>query len=104
MPLIRRVPKRGFTNIFAKNIETVNVGDLDRLPEGTVVTPEVLVQYRMIRKSFDGVKVLGNGELETKLVVRAHAFSASAKTKIENAGGRAEEIKEDEPEKEELKA
>jgi large subunit ribosomal protein L15 len=93
MPLIRRLPKRGFTNIFSKNIETVNVGDLERLPEGTVVTPEVLVQHRMIRRGFDGVKVLGNGELETKLVVQAHAFSASAKTKIEGAGGRAEELK-----------
>ncbi len=94
MPLIRRLPKRGFTNIFSKQIETVNVSDLERLPEGTVVTPELLVQHRMIRKSFDGVKVLGNGELKTKLVVQAHAFSASAKTKIEAAGGRAEELNE----------
>ena len=93
MPLIRRVPKRGFTNIFSKNIETVNVSDLSRLPEGTVVTPELLVSHRLIRKSFDGVKVLGNGELKTKLVVQAHAFSATAKTKIEGAGGRAEELK-----------
>jgi large subunit ribosomal protein L15 len=93
MPLIRRVPKRGFTNIFSKNIETVNVSDLERLPEGTVVTPELLVSHRLIRKSFDGVKVLGNGELKTKLVVQAHAFSATAKTKIEGAGGRAEELK-----------
>ncbi len=93
MPLIRRLPKRGFTNIFSKQIETVNVRDLERLPEGTVVTPELLVSHRMIRKSFDGVKVLGNGELKTKLVVQAHAFSATAKTKIEGAGGRAEELK-----------
>ncbi len=93
MPLIRRLPKRGFTNIFSKQIETVNVSDLERLPEGTVVTPELLVSHRMIRKSFDGVKVLGNGELKTKLVVQAHAFSATAKTKIEGAGGRAEELK-----------
>ena len=93
MPLIRRLPKRGFTNIFSKQIETVNVSDLERLPEGTVVTPELLVSHRMIRKSFDGVKVLGNGELKTKLVVQAHAFSATAKTKIESAGGRAEELK-----------
>ena len=93
MPLIRRLPKRGFTNIFSKQIETVNVSDLERLPEGTVVTPELLVSHRMIRKSFDGVKVLGNGELKTKLVVQVHAFSASAKTKIEGAGGRAEELK-----------
>ena len=97
MPLIRRLPKRGFTNIFSKSIETVNVGDLERLPEGTVVTPELLVQYRMIRKSFDGVKVLGNGDLRTKLVVHAHGFSASAKSKIESVGGRIEEIKKAEP-------
>ncbi len=93
MPLIRRVPKRGFTNIFKKRIETVNVRDLNRLPEGSVVTPELLVQQRLIRKRYDGVKVLGNGELETKLVVQAHAFSEAAKTKIEAAGGRVEELK-----------
>jgi len=93
MPLIRRVPKRGFTNIFMKHIETVNVGDLERLPEGTVVTPDVLVQYRLIRRRHDGVKVLGDGKLETKLVVQAQAFSAAAKSKIEAAGGRAEELK-----------
>lgn len=92
MPLIRRLPKRGFTNIFSKQVETVNVGDLDRLPEGTVVTPELLVQHRLIRKHFDGVKVLGGGELKTKLVVHAHGFSGTAKTKIENAGGRVEEL------------
>ena len=93
MPLIRRLPKRGFTNIFAKHIETVNVSDLERLPEGTVVTPALLLQQRLIRKRFDGVKVLGNGELKTKLVVQAHAFSASAKSKIEAAGGQVEELK-----------
>ena len=93
MPLIRRLPKRGFTNIFSKNIETVNVGELDRLPEGTIVTPTLLVQHRFVRKIHDGIKVLGQGELKTKLVVQAHAFSASARTKIESAGGRAEELK-----------
>lgn len=93
MPLIRRLPKRGFTNIFSKQIETVNVGDLDRLPEGTVVTPELLVQNRLIRKRFDGVKILGGGELKTQLVVHAHSFSNAAKSKIEGAGGRTEELK-----------
>ena len=93
MPLIRRVPKRGFTNIFSKEIETVNVRDLERLPEGTVVTPELLVKARLVRKRFDGVKVLGQGELTKKLVVQAHAFSATAKSKIESAGGRVEELK-----------
>ena len=57
MPLIRRVPKRGFTNIFKKNVETVNVGELDRFAEGTIVTPELLVQNRLVRKSFDAMKV-----------------------------------------------
>ena len=93
MPLIRRVPKRGFTNIFMKHIETVNVSDLERLPEGSVVTPDLLIKHRLIRKRFDGVKVLGSGELTTKLVVQAHAFSGGAKSKIEAAGGRCEELK-----------
>jgi len=92
MPLIRRVPKRGFTNIFSKQIETVNVSDLDRLPEGTVVTPELLVKERLIRKRFDGIKVLGDGELQVKLVVHAHKFSTAAKAKIEAAGGTVEEL------------
>ena len=82
-----------FTNIFKKHIETVNVRDLDRLPEGTVVTLELLVQHKLIRKRYDGVKMLGNGELKTKLVVQAHAFSETAKSKIEAAGGRVEELK-----------
>jgi large subunit ribosomal protein L15 len=93
MPLIRRVPKRGFNNIFARQVETVNVCDLDRFPEGTVVTPALLVQHGCIRKSFDVVKVLGKGELTKKLVVQAHAFSAGAKSKIESAGGTSEELK-----------
>lgn len=93
MPLIRRVPKRGFTNIFSKQIETVNVSDLGRLPEGTVVTPELLIKERLIRKQYDGIKVLGDGDLGIKLVVQAHKFSATAKAKIEAAGGTAEELK-----------
>ncbi len=92
MPLIRRVPKRGFTNIFKKNVETVNVGELDRFPEGTIVTPELLVQNRLVRKSFDAIKVLGNGDLTKKLIVHAHGFSASAKTKVEASGGTVEEL------------
>ncbi len=93
MPLIRRVPKRGFKNIFAKAIASVNVGDLERFPEGTVVTPELMVEHRLIRRRFDGVKILGGGELKKKLVVQAHAFSGGAKSKIEAAGGSAEELK-----------
>ena len=92
MPLIRRVPKRGFTNIFKKNVETVNVGELDRFAEGTIVTPELLVQNRMVKKSFDAIKVLGNGDLTKKLIVHAHGFSASAKTKVEASGGTVEEL------------
>ena len=92
MPLIRRVPKRGFTNIFKKNVETVNVGELDRFAEGTIVTPELLVQNRMVKKRFDAIKVLGNGDLTKKLIVHAHGFSASAKTKVEASGGTVEEL------------
>lgn len=92
MPLIRRLPKRGFKNIFEKAVETVNVQDLDRFPEGTVVTPALLVQHGYIKKTFDVVKVLGKGELTKKLVVQAHAFSAGAKSKIESAGGTLEEL------------
>lgn len=93
MPLIRRIPKRGFQNIFAQDVATVNVSDLDRFPEGSVVTPALLVQHRLLRKRHQTVKVLGNGELKKKLVVEAHAFSAGARAKIEAAGGRAEELK-----------
>ena len=93
MPLIRRLPKRGFTNIFKKNVETVNVGELDRLPEGTIVTPELLIQNRLVRKGFDAIKILGNGDLSKKLVVQAHGFSASARSKVEASGGTVEELK-----------
>jgi large subunit ribosomal protein L15 len=93
MPLIRRVPKRGFTNIFAREVATVNVSDLDRFPEGTVVTPALLVQHRVVRKKHQWVKVLGSGDLKKRLVVEAHAFSAGAKAKIEAVGGKAEELK-----------
>ncbi len=93
MPLIRRLPKRGFNNIFAKEVATVNVSDLDRFPEGTVVTPALLVQQGLLGKKHRTVKVLGNGELNQKLVVEAHAFSAGARAKIEAAGGRVEELK-----------
>jgi large subunit ribosomal protein L15 len=70
----------------------VNVEDLNKLPEGTVVTPEVLLENRLVRELLDGVKILGNGELTKKLTVQAHAFSGAAKAKIEAAGGTAEVI------------
>jgi large subunit ribosomal protein L15 len=92
MPLIRRVPKRGFTNIFAREVSTVNVSDLDRFPEGTVVNPALLVQSRLLSKNHRTVKVLGSGELKKKLSVEAHAFSAGAKAKIEAAGGKVQEL------------
>jgi len=90
MPLIRRLPKRGFTNIFALQFSEVNVSDLNAFEDGTVVTPEVLKTSGIIKKSNDGVKVLGNGELTRKLTVKANKFSKSAQQKIETAGGRAE--------------
>ena len=94
MPLFRRLPKRGFTNIFAKVIATVNVSDLNRFEEGTVVTPELLLECGLVKrnKMKDGVKILGNGEIEKKLEVKAQYFSESAKEKIEAAGGKAEVI------------
>ena len=92
MPLYRRIPKRGFTNIFAKEFAIVNVSDLEAFENGTVVTEQLLVESGLVKKALDGVKVLGNGELSKNLTVNATAFSASAKEKIEKAGGKAEVI------------
>lgn len=92
MPLQRRVPKRGFNNIFATVYATVNVSDFERFEDGTVVDVNVLKEAGLVKKVNDGVKVLGNGELTKKLTVNAAAFSASAKEKIEKAGGKAEVI------------
>ncbi|KRQ87280.1 50S ribosomal protein L15 [Caloramator mitchellensis] len=92
MPLHRRLPKRGFTNIFAKEYAEVNIEALNRFEDGTVVTPELLLETRIINKVYDGVKVLGNGELKKALTVKAHKFSASATQKIEAAGGKIEVI------------
>lgn len=89
-PLQRRLPKHGFHNPFSKTIATVNVQELNGFDDGATVDVDALREAGLIRKSFDGVKVLGNGELEKKLTVRVHAFSASAKDKIEKAGGKAE--------------
>ena len=90
--LARRIPTRGFTNVFATKYATVNVSDLDRFVEGTVVDAELLKVAGMIKKELDGVKILGNGEITRKLTVKAAAFSASAKEKIEKAGGEAEVV------------
>ena len=93
MPLQRRLPKRGFNNIFRKEIVAVNVADLEaRFENGAVVDVESLKQVGLVKNSFDGIKILGNGELTNKLTVKADAFSESAKQKIEAAGGNAEVI------------
>ena len=90
MPLARRVPKRGFVNIFATHYATVNVSDLEKFEDGAVVDAQALIDAGILKKTLDGVKVLGNGEITKKLTVNCAAFSASAKEKIEKAGGKAE--------------
>lgn len=92
MPLQRRLPKRGFNNIFAKEIASVNVSALNAFEDGATVDVEALVNAGLVKKALDGVKVLGNGELTKKLTVKANAFSESAKQKIEAVGGKAEVI------------
>jgi large subunit ribosomal protein L15 len=90
MPLVRRVPKRGFTNSFALRVVAVNVGDIDAAFEsGDSVTPDALIERGLIKLRHDLIKVLGDGELTKKLSISAHRFSASAKEKIEKAGGTA---------------
>ena len=93
MPLARRIPKRGFNNIFAKPLESVNVSVLnDRFEDGAEIDAQVLLDCGVLSKCEYGVKILGNGEITKKLTVRAKAFSASAKEKIEAAGGKAEVV------------
>ncbi|MEE1200068.1 MAG: 50S ribosomal protein L15 [Christensenellales bacterium] len=92
MPLTMRLPKRGFTNKFRKELVAVNVDRLEIFEDGMTVTPVELIQYGVIKNVLDGVKILGNGELTKKLNVQANKFSASAKEKIEAAGGKAEVI------------
>ena len=90
MPLQRQIPKRGFKNIFATQYAIVNVGDLEIFENGTVVNEQTLVEAGLLKKTLDGVKVLGNGELTKQLTVVVAAFSESAKQKIEEVGGKAE--------------
>ncbi len=90
MPMTRRIPKRGFNNIFAEKPETVNVSALEIFNDGTTVDIDLLRASGLIKKTANGVKILGNGELSKNLTVKADAFSASAKEKIEKAGGKAE--------------
>ncbi len=93
MPIYRRLPKRGFTNIFAKEYAIVNVSDLnDRFEDGTEITPVLLIQSGIIKKICDGVKILGDGNLEKKFTVTANKFSKSATEKIEANGGKVEVI------------
>lgn len=92
MPLFRRIPKRGFKNRNTKDIVSINVSVLDRFDNGTVIDAEFLKNTGIVKNSRDGIKVLGNGELTKKLVVKAASFSASAKEKIEAAGGSCEVI------------
>ena len=93
MPLQRRVPKRGFNNIFAKNVVAINLSTLNRKFEnGATVDVEALVNAGVIKNGFDAVKVLGNGKIDKKLTVKVSAFSESAKAAIEAAGGKAEVV------------
>lgn len=92
MPLYRRLPKRGFTNIFAKQYVAINVSELERFDNGTEVTAELLKETGVVSKTLDGIKILGRGELTKKLTVKVAKFSASAAEKIEKAGGKAEVI------------
>ena len=92
MPLARRLPKRGFNNIFATQYATIKVSDLEKFEAGSVVDVQALLDKGIIKKSLDGVKVLGNGELTKALTVKLTAYTASAKEKIEKAGGKAEVI------------
>ncbi len=92
MPLQRRLPKRGFTNIFKKHYAIVNLADLAELQAGQTVTPETLYELGIVKKLGDGIKILGDGELRTPLTISAHLFSSSALEKIRQAGGKAEVI------------
>ena len=92
MPLYRRIPKRGFTNIWRKEYEIVNVEALNRFEAGTVITPELLIEEGMVKQVKDGIKILGNGNLEKALTVQAQKFTKSALEKIEAAGGKAQVI------------
>ena len=92
MPLIRRLPKRGFYNPFRINYVAINVDRLEVFEDGVTVTPVELIEYGIIKKIDDGIKIMGNGELTKKLTVQAAKFTATAKEKIEAAGGKAEVI------------
>lgn len=92
MPLQRRIPKRGFNNIFAKKIVAVNVSELNKFEDGAEVDAKALIDAGIVKKEYDGIKLLGNGEITKKLTVKVAAYSESAKQKIEAAGGKAEVV------------
>ena len=93
LPLYRRIPKRGFSNaLFKKEYAVINLSDLNKFDNGATVSPEILKEMGILKNQLDGVKVLGNGKLEKKLVVKAHKFSNVAKEQIEKLGGKAEVI------------
>lgn len=92
MPLQRRIPKRGFNNIFAKKIVAINVASLNAFEDGSVVDADAIIKAGITKKEYDGIKILGNGELKKNLTVKVAAFSESARKKIEAAGGKAEVI------------
>ena len=92
MPLQRRIPKRGFNNIFAKKIVAINVFDLNKFEDGAEVDAQALVNAGIVKKEYDGIKILGNDEISKKLTVKVAAYSESAKQKIEAAGGKAEVV------------
>ena len=92
LPLFRALPKRGFKNVNHVNYATINVSLLNRFDNGTVVSPALLKEVGLIKKEYDGLKVLGNGSLEKSLTVQAHAFSKSAEEAISKAGGKIEVI------------
>ena len=92
MPLQRRIPKRGFNNIFAKKVVAINVGTLNKFEDGAVVDIAALTEKGIVKNSFDSVKILSNGTVTKKLTVKANAFSKDAAAKIEAAGGKAEVV------------
>lgn len=93
MPLQRRLPKRGFTNIFKKRYAVVNLRDLADLTAGETITPQVILDQGVVKKLLDGLKILGDGELKAPLTISAHFFSKSALEKIQKAGGKAEVLR-----------
>lgn len=92
MPLQRRVPKRGFRNIFAKKVVSINVSDIEIFEHGSIVGIEDIIGSGLVKKRFDKIKILGSGSITKKLTVRAHLFSKTAMEKIKNAGGKTEVV------------